>query len=473
MTKLYEQLSGTPYKMIMTAGQVLGYPEWLFKNALARRENHEGLLHITRDSDKRELTYPSLRVVVNFFREFLPSQGGIKISPDIFGGYTNGEHSYINPYKLWGLGIEMAVKHLILGTHNAGAKAAIEVPTNDILTYVATPEYPCLIDILLKKWGRDIGSQILHPLVGGVGPDSQTGNKMHFIYEGLTSKNFSPQEAAGCVTAKPIKLGGIEIRDKSTGIGVAFAVMDQINILLEQGRIKNIIENVRIVFQGAGAVGRSAMEYLIEKKYKIIAFSSLSDQIVADNSVSLYCEDGFTIEQLNTIINDKGQIVVEKVKLDKSITLTYSGEAIFDIEAEIFVPAAKERVVTIQHVFTRLMQSVVGISEAANMPLTEEAYNIIDKKRILYFIGPSVNSLGVGASTLERRNALLGQRTTYDEQFRGLQQFWENIRAFRNEALLTFPCETGDLTTSIYYLVAHHIGVQRTRNIIASTHKVK
>lgn len=69
----------------------------------------------------------------------------------------------------------MAVKHLILGTHNAEARAAIEV-LNNILTYVATPEYPCLIDICEEN-EQDIGSQILHPLVGGVGPDSQTGNK--------------------------------------------------------------------------------------------------------------------------------------------------------------------------------------------------------------------------------------------------------------------------------------------------------
>ena len=186
-------------------------------------------------------------------------------------------------------------------------------------------------------------------------------------------------------TGKPIELGGSLGRKEATGYGVAFMVKkaaESIGLNLKEAKAS---------IQGFGNVGSHAAKMLYQMGVKVVAINDVNHCIYNPNGidVELLC----AYMQANKTF--KGFNDVEFLARDD----------IFKVNADIFVPAAMEGVITKEnaaHIKCKIL------CEGANGPTTPEADEILLANNV--FIVPDIlaNSGGVIVSYFEWSQNLYG-----------------------------------------------------------------
>lgn len=186
-------------------------------------------------------------------------------------------------------------------------------------------------------------------------------------------------------TGKPIELGGSLGRKEATGYGVAFMVKkaaESIGLNLKEATAS---------IQGFGNVGSHAAKMLYQMGVKVVAINDVNHCIYNPNGidVELLC----AYMQANKTF--KGFNDVEFLARDD----------IFKVNADIFVPAAMEGVITKEnaaHIKCKIL------CEGANGPTTPEADEILLANNV--FIVPDIlaNSGGVIVSYFEWSQNLYG-----------------------------------------------------------------
>jgi glutamate dehydrogenase (NAD(P)+) len=208
-------------------------------------------------------------------------------------------------------------------------------------------------------------------------PDMNTNEQtMAWIMD--TFSMHSRQTVAAVVTGKPIEIGGSRGRAEATGRG-CMIVCDQALRRLGLER-----QATRVVIQGFGNVGGMAAKLMSRAGYKIVCI----------------------IEWDGAIYNPKGLDIVALMKHRKetgSITGFEGAEAIDKTEAmfletDIFLPAAKENVITSQNAH-RLRTKI--LCEGANGPTTHVADAILADKGIFVIPDILANAGGVTVSYFE------------------------------------------------------------------------
>lgn len=424
------ELEGSMWDRQISAGLNLGYNESFLRTIFTPIETITGEIPMTIDQDgSRSLhCFHFARMVANPFGGDPKSQGGLKVTegilPDV--ALSIGGDRY---YSLKELAFSMAFKHFITNTGFAGAKAAIEVPK--MFTSNNT-----FMEVLLYKLGRNFVGQVLNPLKGGMGPDTNTGNgKMNWVVKGLMNADndgklpgWNAKDARSVITGKSPELGGLSLREKSTGYGVALATVSLID------KIKRKFNNfmARIGVQGTGAVGLATIEKLIELNYKVTSFSTLGDDNIP---YTVICLDGFSSEHLSAINN--GRLNLQLARKFKEIEILEGGDHLFGSHINLIIPCACENIVAKRHLLK--ITDLQGIVEGANAPLTIEAANYVIQYNIPREIAETANSLGVYMSVLERKAANEGYIPTADQQFVHLLQGRTNIDEMILQAESNFP----------------------------------
>lgn len=154
---------------------------------------------------------------------------------------------------------------------------------------------------------------------------------------------------------------GFKMYDMITGYGVAFA-------LDEAWKIKDGKPGASVVIQGFGCVGASAATCLDKLGYKVVG--------IADVNRLLYCPDGLDVKKLVETRLPKGEMNPEAFA-DHYQQLPNSKW--LEIEADILMPAALEDVI---HKDNADLVKASLIVEAANIPVTPDADEILRKKGI-------------------------------------------------------------------------------------------
>ena len=154
---------------------------------------------------------------------------------------------------------------------------------------------------------------------------------------------------------------GFKMYDMITGYGVAFATD-------EAWKIKEGREGATVIIQGFGCVGASLATCLDKMGYKVVG--------IADVNQLLYCPDGLNIPKLVETRLPKGELNPEAFedsyqKLPNSQWL--------EMDVDIIIPAALEDVINKDNA-DKVKASLVV--EAANIPTTPEADEILRKKGI-------------------------------------------------------------------------------------------
>lgn len=298
-----------------------------------------------------------------------PCKGGIRFS------------MAVNQDEVMALAALMTYKCAIVNVPFGGAKGGIKISPRSLSPYELEKITRRYTSELVKK-------NFIGPGIDVPAPDYGTGEReMAWIVDTYQSLKPGEIDAAGCVTGKPISLGGVRGRKEATGLGVFYGVREVCLMpdVMEKVGLTVGIENKQVIVQGLGNVGYYTAKFFREHGAKVIA--------IAEYEGAIYCKDGLNEEAVfqhrkatGSILNFPGATNIEK-----------SADAL-EMECDILIPAALENVIDANNA-PRIKAKIIG--EAANGPLTPEADDIFVKKGILVIPDMYLNAGGVTVSYFE------------------------------------------------------------------------
>jgi len=246
---------------------------------------------------------------------------------------------------------------------------------------------------------------ILGPYRDIPAPDMNTNAQvMTWIFDEYSQHHgYTP----ACVTGKPVELGGSLGREAATGNGATILIRE---MMKELGRP---LKGASVVLQGFGNVGSFAARALAREGAKFVGIGDFYGGIVS--------QKGIPVDDLFKHLASTGKIQ------GFPGTEAISNEDLLELPCDILVPAAMECVIHKGNA-GRIKAGV--IAEAANLPTTPEADEILNRKGVMILPDVLANAGGVTVS--------------YFEWTQNLQQhFWEEdkvnaemerilVKAFRN-----------------------------------------
>lgn len=198
-------------------------------------------------------------------------------------------------------------------------------------------------------------------------------------------------------TGKPEHLGGIPHETGTTGFGVAVSIEAMLDRVKGEMPLPKSLKDLRVVIQGFGNVGSELARFLHAKGARVIAicdyWSAIHDEKGIDVPKAL--KFAYAKSEAQSIARYEGG---RKIPRDK----------IFDVECDVFVPAAVGNVITMETVPRIKAKAIV---EAANNPTTSDAEKFLHKKGVLVLPDFLVNAGGVIGSYAEYKGE------TADEAF--------------------------------------------------------
>ena len=298
-----------------------------------------------------------------------PCKGGIRFS------------MAVNQDEVMALAALMTYKCAIVNVPFGGAKGGIKISPRSLSTYELEKITRRYTSELVKK-------NFIGPGIDVPAPDYGTGEReMAWIVDTYQSLKPGEIDAAGCVTGKPISLGGVRGRKEATGLGVFFGVREVClmeDVMKKQGLTVGI-ENKKVVVQGLGNVGYYSAKFFREHGASVVAIAEFEGAIF--NEAGLNEEEVFQHrKKTGSILNFPGAKNIEK-----------SAEAL-ELACDILIPAALENVIDGNNA-ARIKAKIIG--EAANGPLTPEADDILAAKGVLVIPDMYLNAGGVTVSYFE------------------------------------------------------------------------
>ncbi|MGH7505939.1 MAG: Glu/Leu/Phe/Val family dehydrogenase, partial [Longimicrobiales bacterium] len=176
----------------------------------------------------------------------LPVKGGIRYTP------------HANEDEVMALAALMTYKCALVDVPFGGAKGAVRIEKS---RYSAGE-----IERITRRFTYElITRNCIGPATDVPAPDYATGHQeMAWIVDTYMAMEPGQLDGAGCVTGKPVHLGGIRGRTEATGRGVYFGVREvcsHTNDMKKLG-LRPGLEGKRVVVQGLGNVGYHAAKYL-------------------------------------------------------------------------------------------------------------------------------------------------------------------------------------------------------------------
>ncbi|MDD3537182.1 MAG: Glu/Leu/Phe/Val dehydrogenase dimerization domain-containing protein [Bacillota bacterium] len=167
---------------------------------------------------------------------------------------------------------------------------------------------------------------------------------------------------------------GFKMYDMITGYGVAFAADEAWNF-------KNGKPGASVVVQGFGAVGASCAYCLDKMGYKVVG--------LADVNGLVYCKDGLDVKKLVETKKPKGEMDPTVFAPEYEVL---PNSKWVEMPCDILIPAALEDVINKSNA-DRVQASL--IVEAANIPTTAEADEILHKRGVDVVVDFVANTGGV------------------------------------------------------------------------------
>lgn len=298
-----------------------------------------------------------------------PCKGGIRFS------------MAVNQDEVMALAALMTYKCAIVNVPFGGAKGGIKISPRSLSTYELEKITRRYTSELVKK-------NFIGPGIDVPAPDYGTGEReMAWIVDTYQSLKPGEIDAAGCVTGKPISLGGVRGRKEATGLGVFFGVREVClmeDIMKKQGLTLGI-DNKKVVVQGLGNVGYHSAKFFRENGAVVVS--------IAEFEGAIFNEAGLNEEEVFQHRKKTGSIL----NFPGATNLKSSGDAL-ELACDILIPAALENVIDKNNA-PNIKAKIIG--EAANGPLTPEADDILAAKGVLVIPDMYLNAGGVTVSYFE------------------------------------------------------------------------
>ncbi len=298
-----------------------------------------------------------------------PCKGGIRFS------------MAVNQDEVMALAALMTYKCAIVNVPFGGAKGGIKISPRSLSAYELEKITRRYTSELVKK-------NFIGPGIDVPAPDYGTGEReMAWIVDTYQSLKPGEIDAAGCVTGKPISLGGVRGRKEATGLGVFFGIRE---VCLMEDQMKKLglkvgVQDKNVIVQGLGNVGYYTSKFFRENGAKVIA--------IAEYEGAIYHAEGLNEEDVFQHRKKTGSIL----NFPGATNIANSADAL-EMECDILIPAALENVIDKNNA-PRIKAKIIG--EAANGPLTPEADDILTNNGILVIPDMYLNAGGVTVSYFE------------------------------------------------------------------------
>lgn len=300
----------------------------------------------------------------------LPAKGGIRFAP------------LVNQDEVEALAALMSYKCALVDVPFGGSKGGLLINPNDYDRETMEKITRRFAYELIQK--DYIGSGLNVPA-----PDMGTGQReMAWIVS--TYMAFRPDDInhLGCVTGKPVSMGGIQGRVEATGRGVVFGLREFFRHPedVKDAGLDGELSGKKIIIQGLGNVGYYTAKILHEEdQAKIIA--------ILEFDGALYNPDGLNVEEVYQYkVANKG------VKGFPGARYIEDSKSVLEEECDILIPAAMEGVI---HRGNASRIKAKMIAEAANGPVTFGAEAILREKGVTIIPDVYLNAGGVTVSYFE------------------------------------------------------------------------
>ena len=302
----------------------------------------------------------------------LPAKGGIRFAPNV------------NQDEVEALAALMSYKCALVDVPFGGSKGGLLIdPKKYERDEMEAITRRFAFELIQKDY---IGSATNVPA-----PDMGTGQReMAWIVSTYAAHRHGDINQLGCVTGKPVSMGGIQGRVEATGRGVVFGLREFFRHpedVKKAGLEGNSLEGKKVIIQGLGNVGYYTANILQqEDQAKIIA--------ILEWDGGLYDPNGLDVDDVYQYkINNKGGVTgypkAEYFEDSKSL---------LERECDILIPAAMEAVINRSN--AAKIQAKL-IAEAANGPVTFAAEMVLKEKGIVIIPDVYLNAGGVTVSYFE------------------------------------------------------------------------
>ena len=347
----------------------------------------------------------------------LPVKGGIRYA------------DFANQDEVEALAALMSYKCSIVMIPFGGSKGALKI---DPRQYSEKD-----LEKITRRFAQELAKRdLIHPSLNVPAPDMGTGEReMGWISD--TYQTLFPEQAngMGCVTGKPVHLGGIVGRVEATGRGVQFGLREFFRHPEDVTRagLEGSLEGKRIVVQGLGNVGYHAAKFLSGEDGATIT-------TIIERDGAIHSANGLDVEAIKTHIAEH-----HGVKGFPGADYTTDGASLLEADCDILIPAAMEAV--INHDNAARIQAPL-IAEAANGPVTYAADQILREKGTVIIPDAYLNAGGVTVSYFEWGKNLARIRFGYLERRNEEHRGQIIVEALEKMLNTTVPAEIRDQLTT-------------------------
>ncbi len=274
----------------------------------------------------------------------------------------------LNEHEVLSLAKTMEVKFTVAGPAIGGAKSGINFNPNDPRKAAVLERWYKAVKPLLKNYygtGGDLNVDEIHeviPVTKSLGVDHPQ--------EGVLQGHYNPSAEEKTMKIKQLQEGVLfpvtneklipstrrnyTVADMITGYGTAESVRHLYDIYGGQ------LAGKRVIIQGWGNVAAAAAFYLAQSGAKIVG--------IIDRVGGLTSKEGFGLEEIKTLFDNKTGNYLEAENL---IPFEELNSSIWDLGAEIFIPAAASRLISKDHLDRMIAGGLELISSGANVPFAD------------------------------------------------------------------------------------------------------
>ena len=274
----------------------------------------------------------------------------------------------LNKHEVESLAKTMEVKFTVAGPAIGGAKSGINFDPNDARKEGVLKRWYAAVKPLLKNYygtGGDLNVDEIHeviPMTAELG--------IEHPQEGVFNGHFKPTDEEKEKIIKQLQEGvllpvkdekltpsparNFTVADMITGYGVSEAVNHYYDIY------GGSIEGKRVIIQGWGNVGAAAAYYQAQEGAKIVG--------IIDRVGGLINPEGFSFEEIKALFLKKDG---NFLNADNILSFKEVNEQIWNVRAEVFIPAAASRLVTQAQVDSMIAGGLEVISCGANVPFAD------------------------------------------------------------------------------------------------------
>jgi glutamate dehydrogenase/leucine dehydrogenase len=272
----------------------------------------------------------------------------------------------------------MEVKFTVSGPPIGGAKSGINFNPNDPRKAGVLHRWYTAVMPLLKYYygtGGDMNVDEIHEVI----PHTEDVGIWH-PQEGVFTGHYKPSEPQKVNRIGQLRQGVVKViederftpslakkytvADMCTGYGVAEAVKHYYELWpasagATEGKGGHV-KDKRVVVQGWGNVGAAAGFYLSQQGAKIVG--------ILTREGGLINQKGFSHKEIcQLVIDRKGNQLIT----DQLLSFETVNKMIWDLEFEVFIPAAASRLVTKEQVDRMITSGVEVFSCGANVPFAD------------------------------------------------------------------------------------------------------